>query len=300
MWLRSLSRETASKIPDTTKDLLQERLLELRRRFSARSFTYRASIGFGALLLAACPILWLLGAGRGPALGAFAYGAGILIVGWMAFSPKEIELEMRQVEDELDLLGIGDTSREQRAQKLLKLHQSELKRYYDQTLRQSSIIFVAGLGCILLGFVVIGGSLYVVWHSPGGEMNQKLILGGLGAIGGVLSNFVAAMYLKMFTQTVLSLTEFHKRLVSTHDLYFVNFLTAKISYKWNRYNTVLEEIATDMVGRESHKRKTTPQPSANGKEEDEATAGVTPSRGKSSKKTKGNKPYHTSSRPEKK
>jgi hypothetical protein len=182
-------------------------------------------------------------------LGAFAYGVMILMVA-LASSPRELDEQLARVEDELELLAIKDTSREQRAQKLLKLHQSELKRYYDQTLSQTSVIFFAGLVCIVLGFVVVGGSLYIIWQTPTSGLQQKLILGGLGAIGGILSNFVAVMYLRMFTQTISSLTEFHNRLVSTHNLYFGNFLMSKINRDWDLYERVLSEIASTVTGHE--------------------------------------------------
>lgn len=170
----------------------------------------------------------------------------------LAFSSREIDEQIARVEDELELLAIKDTSREQQAQKLLKLHQSELKRYYDQTLRQTSVIFFAGLVCIFLGFAVIGGSLYLIWQSPTSNVQQKLILGGLGTVGGILSNFVAVMYLRMFTETISSLTEFHNRLVSTHNLYFGNFLVSKMSTNSDLYEKVLSEIANTVSASPPH------------------------------------------------
>jgi hypothetical protein len=234
------------------KELLDSKLHELRGRRVRRASQYRLYLVTGVALLALSPFLYFVipqRMARSVALVVFAYGLVTLMVA-LANSPRELDQQLARVEDELELLAIKDTSREQRAQKLLKLHQSELKRYYDQTLRQTSVIFFAGLVCMVLGFVVVGGSLYIIWQTPTSLLQQKLILGGLGAIGGILSNFVAVMYLRMFTQTISSLTEFHHRLVSTHNLYFGNFLLSKIGRDWSLYERGLSEIASAVTGHE--------------------------------------------------
>jgi MFS family permease len=251
-----------SHAEDDPKELLSTKLDQLRERREKRSRLYKLYLAGGGALLALSPFLYFIlpeRTGRSVGLSAFAYGVMTLMVA-LAFSPRELDEQIARVGDELELLAIKDTSREQRAQKLLKLHQSELKRYYDQTLSQTSVIFFAGLVCIVLGFVVVGGSLYIIWQTPTSGLQQKLILGGLGAIGGILSNFVAVMYLRMFTQTISSLAEFHNRLVSTHNLYFGNFLMSKINRNWNLYERVLSEIAGTVTGHEprrgtSHSRE---------------------------------------------
>jgi hypothetical protein len=234
------------------RDLLNAKLDQLRGRRERSSRLYKVYSAIGGSFLGLSPLAYLIFSqrtGRQAALATFAYGVIILILG-LSFSPRELDEQLARVEDELELLAIKDTSREQQAQKLLKLHQSELKRYYDQTLRQSSVIFFAGLVCIVLGFVVVGSSLYLIWQTPTNGLQQKLILGGLGAIGGILSNFIAVMYLRMFTQTILSLTDFHTRLVSTHNLYFGNFLMSKIDRHSDFYERVLSEIASTVSGQQ--------------------------------------------------
>jgi hypothetical protein len=177
-----------------------------------------------------------------------AYGFLFLLFSFL-HPARELEIEIRDIENELDLLSIADTSIEQRAEKLFKLHQFELKKYYDQTLRHSAWIFVVGLVCIVLGFTIIGITLYlVVSNFPVKELSEKIVLASLGAIGGVLSNFIAVIYLKMYSETIKSLTEFHNRLVLTHHLHFGNFLTAKIADQTLREKT-LAEIASNLAGR---------------------------------------------------
>jgi hypothetical protein len=180
------------------------------------------------------------------ALLGLLYGLALLLFSGLR-PTSNLEIEIRDIENELDLLSIKDTSIEQRAEKLFKLHQFELKKYYDQTLRHGAWIFYTGLACIVLAFVIIGITLYlVVSSSTAKEFSEKIVIASLGAVGAVLSNFIAVIYLKMYSETIKSLTEFHNRLVLTHHLHFSNFLTAKITDKTLREKT-LAEIASNLA-----------------------------------------------------
>ncbi len=175
------------------------------------------------------------------------YGAALLVMA-SAITPGELEVEIRQTEDELDLLRSSEASSEQKAQKLFKLHQLELKKYYDQTLKQSKWIFLVGIFCLVLGFGAIGGSL---WQVHKEAPNDKTIVAILGGIGGILSNFIAVVYLKMHSETIKSLTEFHNRLVLTHYLHFGNFLLAKIDNQ-NLRDKSLAQVAINLSTNQKH------------------------------------------------
>ncbi|MFH6998770.1 hypothetical protein ACHRVZ_12610 [Flavobacterium sp. FlaQc-57] len=153
-------------------------------------------------------------------------------------SNPEAETQIQQVQNELDLLEIEDSSIEMRAEKLFKYHQLELKKYYDQTLRHSSWIFLTGLFCIICGFAFIGTTLYLIFNNKSIEFNEKILLGSIGTLSTLLSNFIGAIYLKMYSETLKSLTEFHNRLVITHHLHFGNYLTSKITDKVLREKTL--------------------------------------------------------------
>lgn len=176
----------------------------------------------------------------------FIYGFSFLLIP-IKFSVREIEIEIRDIENELDLLSISEDSIEQRAEKQFKLHQLELKKYYDQTLRHSSWIFLVGIICLILGFAIIGITLYLVFSSSATiELSEKIILASLGAIGAILSNFIGIIYIKIYSETIKSLTEFHNRLVLTHYLHFANFLIGKITDQTLREKT-LAEIASNLA-----------------------------------------------------
>lgn len=177
---------------------------------------------------------------------------GIISLAPLVFNPiNRVEESIKEAKNELDLLTISITSIEVRAEKQFKLHQIELKKYYDQTLRHSSWIFVIGIFAILLGFIIIGVSIYLVINRSGSnELENKLIIASLGAVGTILSNYIASIYLRMYSETIKSLTEFHNRLVYTHHLHFGNVLASKV-HDDDLRNKTLSEIAISLAEQES-------------------------------------------------
>jgi hypothetical protein len=159
--------------------------------------------------------------------GSLIYAVMFLAAAF-AVNVGQAKQDMEDILSEIDLKNIGLEEREKRAQKLFQLHQRELKRYYDQSLAQGLWIFLVGIVCLTLGFVVIAITLYEIFVNSSATVADKIIIGVVGAISGILTNFIAAIYMKMFGDTVKSATEFHNRLVATHHLHFGNFLISKI------------------------------------------------------------------------
>ncbi|AHZ17241.1 TRADD-N-associated membrane domain-containing protein [Bacillus velezensis] len=141
------------------------------------------------------------------------------------------------IEREIDLLQ-SDDSLKNRSETLFKQHDLQLKRYYDLNLRQNSFVFWVGISCIVLGFVFIGITLYLISGNILGNPQNKIIVAATGALAGILSNFIAAIYLKMHTNSINSLTEFHNRIVNTHHFYFSNFLISQIKDEQKREETL--------------------------------------------------------------
>ncbi len=167
---------------------------------------------------------------------------GLLMLVLAAVSTRRLpELELFDIDQELDLLGFYNANQEQRAERLFKLHQGELKKYYDITRSQSVLIFYVGLASIVMGFLIIVGAYYAITVGLGNaQLSDKIVVGALAAVGSTLSNFIAAVYLHMYSGTVGSLTEFHSRLVGTHHLHYAYFLAAKLQDSALRESTVAE------------------------------------------------------------
>lgn len=108
----------------------------------------------------------------------------------------------------------------------MKLHQYELQKYYNQSLSQSKSIFWVGIVCIVLGFFIIGVILYLLAFKN--ITNNQLEVSIVGGVGGILANFIGLVYLKMYSETLKVLIEFHKKLVYTHNLHFENCLIARV------------------------------------------------------------------------
>ena len=111
---------------------------------------------------------------------------------------------------------------------MFQAHNAELKRYYDQALRQARSVYYVGIGSLFIGAGVIGGTFALVLSSRASDLSEQIIVGALGAIGAILANFIGVIYLRMFSDTIKAMTGFHGRLVLTHHLHFGNFLAAKI------------------------------------------------------------------------
>lgn len=158
--------------------------------------------------------------------------------------------ELVDVRNELDLLELATDEREKRATKLLQVNQLDLRRYYDQALSQGKQIFYVGLVCIVVGFVIVGVVLWLIQSSHLTNLSEKIVVAALGGVSGVLANFIALIYLKMFTETVTSVGKFHGRLVERDRLNLANLLAAKIDSDTTRERT-LRQMAVELAsGRE--------------------------------------------------
>jgi hypothetical protein len=175
-----------------------------------------------------------------------AYLAGVALVFLLLCllsTPRDIERQIGTLENEIELRKGQVSEQESRAERLFRLHQLELDKYYQQTLEHSSWIFLVGMVCLLAGFAVIGLSLYLLVDAVNGRQAwDKAIVGVLGSISGILSSYIASIYLRMYAQTAQSLTVFHNRLTLANRAHYGNFLAAKIEDKDRR-----EQVLADMA-----------------------------------------------------
>jgi hypothetical protein len=155
-----------------------------------------------------------------------------------------IRAEVQEIKEGLELRGLLNDE-ERRAFRLYQLHNLDLKRYYDLALSQRRVIFGLGTFCIALGSGVAITAL-ILLAEGGTTSQQKLLITGVGAVGAILANFVAVIYLRMFRDTVSSMNTFHNRLVSTHHLLFGNLLVARIGNRIKR-DDALAQMASSIT-----------------------------------------------------
>ncbi len=230
-----------------TLDFPEIRLRELRERRARAVAAQNVSVLVALLAIVGTLTAYVFFGNTYLLVGGLAYGAFLLAARFLT-STHQLDVDIQFSSDDLELRKYGDglTPAVQRAEKFFKSHQTQLRRYYDQTLTQSRWIFGAGLLCIVAGFVVVGTALgfVVASNSPSNSLSEKVVTAALGGAGGVLANFIAVIYLRMFKGTMDALNGFHTRLVATHHLHFANFLAAKIDDELVRRDTLADMAKT--------------------------------------------------------
>ena len=150
---------------------------------------------------------------------------------------RQIENDLQELDFQIDLQQFDVSMQERRAEKILRINDFQLRRYYDLNLMQNSWVFGLGVFCILLGVAVIGITLFLV-IKVADSFETRLITASLGSIGAILSNFVAVIYLKMNASATENLASFHSRLVETQKLLFGNLLASRIEDDEKRWATL--------------------------------------------------------------
>lgn len=158
---------------------------------------------------------------------------------------KRLEEDLREMEFEEELEKTDNGQPEKRAEKLLSIHQHQLRRYYEQNLSQNAWIFVVGVLCLGSGLALVGVTLWLLASRQVAEAETRWLVAAVGGLGSVLTNYVAAVYLKMHAAATATLTGFHGRLASTHELFFANVLASRTSAE--RRDDVTCQIALAIV-----------------------------------------------------
>lgn len=208
---------------------------------------------FFLLATAAVPLwaaVWFLLIDRpseGAAVALFAYFQLFFLAGFFTCRAQARDLgsEHRTVAFERQILRDRpetDPGDETDSMILFLKNEVELKRYYDQALRQSSFVFVLGVVCVLVGLAVVAGAGWIIYSRAGIDETAQIVIGALGVAGALLSGFVARVYLGLHKGTVSSMTDFHTRFVLTHHMLFANVLVARIDDERSR-DDALSEVA---------------------------------------------------------
>lgn len=223
-------------------------------RSAARVFLAAASF---AISVAAVCAYFFFTAASGQLLRRGLTGTGavlaLLFAAGYAWAATSIRIENRihrgdleQLQFELDLVSHEATHAERRAEKLLSIHERQLRRYYNLNLTQGLWVFVAGIGCVTVGIAIVGWTFYAVAEARG-QREAQLVIGAVGAVGAILINYVAAVYLRMHASIANSLLAFHARLASTHELFLANLLVSRVQEK--RRDDALCTLAVEIARR---------------------------------------------------
>lgn len=124
---------------------------------------------------------------------------------------RSLEAERGQLLYERNLLIAPDDG-VARAEKFFLKQEYEAQRYYDEQLRQSAMLSYFGVFCITIGVLVVGVVLYLVTTDDARDTTTVIVLGALGGVSGILTNFVAYSFVRMHAVTAKALRGFHARM----------------------------------------------------------------------------------------
>ncbi|HJO03723.1 MAG TPA: hypothetical protein QGG47_07105 [Acidobacteriota bacterium] len=211
----------------------------------ASPLDWRADLRVGLLLLIVLGLVLNILSWRGSRLVR-----NLDVFSWFS-SPAGLDWDIRDLELKLEL-GKSGSDAARSALWLFKSNENELLRYYTLALRHSRIVLWLGVFAILVGLLIVSGTIWFLIASAKEGANikavQTMVVGALGAIGGILSNYVAAMYIKMHSATSQALNDFHSRFVTTHHVHFGNYLAALIGVDDPRSDT-LSDMARSLSKR---------------------------------------------------
>jgi len=167
-----------------------------------------------------------------------ACGIGSLVCSVAYKNPGILLLEgyLSEANEELELLDIEEEQHEKRAEVRFKNHQKEIKRYYDINLSHLKVVFPLGIGIIVFGSAVIIISI-VIFRDIAQENIMPITI---GVISGLLIDFIGAIFIRMYIETVKASTKFHNQLVYSNNNLFANVLVTKISDEKLRNETFAE------------------------------------------------------------
>lgn len=234
--------------PNASLEDIIGRLAELRANGSRISMIRLATLAGVALALTVGLIILLASHNVVAMAGAAAYiGIPALVLNRMSSARlRDIATEKRELEDALELRDTED-ERERRALKLVQANAFALGRYYDQGLQQRSMVFALGFICVLVGFATIGAAFIVIGTAHDQATSTTIVVGALGAVGTLLANYVAVIFLRMFSETITATTEFHTRLVGTQHVNLGYLAAAKIASASIR-DATLSQMAIELAG----------------------------------------------------
>jgi hypothetical protein len=159
---------------------------------------------------------------------------------------RSLAEEIQDLNFEIDLERYESAGRETRAEKLLRINDTQLRRYYDLNLQQNQWMFTLGVGCILIGVIITCSTVGLI-VSRQLPQEEKIIAAVLGGLTSLLTNFVAVIYLRMNSTAAQSLAAFHTQLVRTHGLLISNLLLSSIADDQTRW-TALSKLSLLIAG----------------------------------------------------
>lgn len=189
----------------------------------------------------------------------FEYPIGqilVYIIGFLAFicfmvsiscffdfkESKKIEkLDEDARREEKEFSEIAPEKRALRAEKMFRMNQKELMRYYDMNLAQTKFLSGLGIMMIIFGILIVAASLYLYTSL---DADKVLLL--VGSLSGIVVDFIGAIFIKMYTKNIEAAVKFHAKFAESNNLLLANSIANKIEDDKIREDT-LSEISKSII-----------------------------------------------------
>lgn len=156
-------------------------------------------------------------------------------------SKKMEKLDEDARREEKEFSEIDPEKRALRAEKMFRMNQKELMRYYDMNLTQTKFLSGLGIMMIIFGILIVAASLYMYM-----SMNADIALLFVGSLSGIIVDFIGAIFIKMYTKNIEAAVKFHAKFAESNNLLLANSIANKIEDDKMREDT-LSEISKNII-----------------------------------------------------
>lgn len=143
--------------------------------------------------------------------------------------------------EEKEFSKIDPEKRALRAEKMFRMNQKELMRYYDMNLTQTKFLSGLGIMMIILGVLMVGATLYMYITL---DTDKTLLF--VGSLSGIVVDFIGAIFIKMYTKNIEAAVAFHSKFAESNNLLLANSIANKIEDEQLR-ETTLSEISKNII-----------------------------------------------------
>lgn len=155
---------------------------------------------------------------------------------------KRIEkLDEDAKKEEKEFSEIDPEKRALRAEKMFRMNQKELMRYYDMNLAQTKFLSGLGIMMIIFGILIVVASIYLYMSL---DADKVLLL--VGSLSGIVVDFIGAVFIKMYTKNIEAAVKFHAKFAESNSLLLANSIANKIDDNKIREET-LSEISKNII-----------------------------------------------------
>ena len=156
-------------------------------------------------------------------------------------SKKREKLDEDTRREEKEFSEIDPEKRVLRSEKMFRMNQKELMRYYDMNLTQTKFLSVIGIMMIIFGILIVIASLFMYMSLDSGE-----ILLFVGSLSGIVVDFIGTIFIKMYTNNIEAAVKFHAKFAESNNLLLANSIANKIEDDKLRENT-LSDISKNII-----------------------------------------------------